>query len=76
MNLLKKIFILPYFFYFLDYYGSSDQDRKLLNNYKNYVKIQVLKDKRNEIISWEMLRRFIKDTIEKIRNQDDEVNLL
>ena len=71
MNLLKKIFILP-----LDYYGTSDQDRKVLNNYKNYLKIQVLKDKRNEIISWEMLRRFIKDTIEKIRNQDDEVNLL
>ena len=57
MNLLKKIFILP-----LDYYGTSDQDRKVLNNYKNYLKIQVLKDKRNEIISWEMLRRFIKET--------------
>ena len=76
MNLWKKLFILPYFFSFLDYYGTSDQDRKVLNNYKNYIKIQVLKDKRNEIISWEMLRRFIKDTIEKIRNQDDEVNLL
>eukprot|EP01036_Dinobryon_divergens_P031956 gene31956-41453_t len=51
--------------------ASQDKDLNLISNFKNLVKFQALKAKRNEIISWELLRVFIKDTIENTVNEDE-----
>ena len=61
---------------FLDPKASQDKDLNLISNFKNLVKFQALKAKRNEIISWELLRVFIKDTIENTVNEDEVIHLI